>query len=362
MSSRPSKSPAHAPATVTLADVARSAGVDSSTASRVLNGREHRVAPTTRDRVLDAARALGYEPNAFARGLRTARSYTLGIAVPQLDNPVFAQIIEGAEAAARERGYFLVISHSEDLDSPQTSLERLARVSRVDGILAATLEPEASLARSLERMGLPFVVLNRRLRAIPNYVVFDSFAAARIATDHLISLGHRRIAHLTGRATGYNGVRRLAGYRAALEAAGIEPRTNMIVVAGYSFEGGEAAMRELLRSRERPTGVVVATMLSAAGAMKVLHAHGIAIPGEVSIVAIHDTAIAGLLHPPLTTVRLPTREMGAIATRGLIDLIEGKTSRITAKLAPEQLVIRASTAAPPRRPPADRVRFPRPRP
>lgn len=333
----------------TLADVARAAGVDASTVSRVLNARGHRIAQATRERVVEAARELGYQPNPIARGLRTARTYTLGIVVPQLDNPVFPQIIMGAEAAARERGYSLLISHVDDLDSAAQAYQRLARLSRVDGLLAATNEQEGQLARALAATGLPFVVLNRKLRGVEHHVAFDSHAASRMATEHLLALGHRRIAHLAGRAVGYNGVRRLAGYRAALQAAGVEFRTELVVSAGYTFEGGELAMRELLRVRPRPTGIVAATMLAAAGAMKVLHSERIAIPEDVSIVAIHDAAIADMLYPPLTTVRLPLREMGAISVRGLIDLIERKTAVVSATLAPEHVVVRASSVSPPRR-------------
>ena len=328
----------------TLADVAQAAGVALSTASRVLNGeRGHRVAAATRERVLAAARELDYRPNAIARGLRTARTFTLGIAVPQLENPVFPQMIVGAEAAARERGYSLLISHVAESDTESRTYERLASVSRVDGLLVATLEDETRLAQALATTSRPYVVLNRKLRGVDNHAVFDSFAAAEMATAHLISLGHRRIAHLAGRLKGYNGTRRLAGFRAALRAAGLPRDAERVIPAGYTFEGGVIAMRELLRDPVRPTGIVAATMLAAAGAMKVLHGEGVAIPGEMSIVAIHDATIADMLYPPLTTVRLPVQELGASATRGLVDLIEGKATGVAITLPPQGLVLRAST-------------------
>jgi len=332
---------------VTLADVAAAAGVDASTASRVLNeGASHRVGLDTRQRILALASSLGYQPNPLARGLRTARSHTLGIAVPQLENPVFPEIIFGAETAARARGYSLLISHSDDAGGDAHTYEQLARVTHVDGLLVATLEEEGLLLKSLARASVPYVVLNRKLRGLENHVVFDSFAAAQLATEHLLSLGHRRIAHLAGRTHGYNGTRRLAGYRAAVQAAGIDFVPQLVVAAGYTFEGGELAMRELLARGQDFTGVVAATLLAAAGALKALHAQKVAIPEQVSVVGIHDAAIADMLHPPLTTVRLPLQEMGACATRGLIDLIENKSERVTQILAPECLVLRESTAAP----------------
>ena len=308
----------------------------------------HRVGVATRERVLAFAKALGYQPNSLARGLRTSRSYTLGIAVPQLENPVFPEIILGAETAARARGYSLLISHSGDASGDTRNYEQLASVSRVDGLLVATLEDDVPLTRSLARTSLPFVVLNRKLAGIENHVVFDSFGAAKLATEHLLSLSHRRIAHLAGRERGYNGIRRLAGYRNALEAAGIAFDENLVVAGGYTFEGGELAMRELLARSDQPSAVVAATLLTAAGALKVLHAQKVRVPEQMSVVGIHDAALADMLHPPLTTVRLPLHEMGASATRGLIDLIEGKCGHVATTLAPERLVLRESTAPPPR--------------
>jgi len=332
----------------TLSDIARIAGLDTSTVSRVLNSEAgQRVSQATRERVHAVARGLGYQPNPMARALRTARTFTLGIAVPQLDNPVFARLIIGAEMAARERGYSVIISHVEEGDSGSTAYARMAQSYRVDGLLAATLEDTDDLIRSLALTELPFVALNRKLDEEGNFTVFDSFAAARLATEHLISLGHRRIAHVAGRLHGYNGQLRLAGYRAALAAAGIAHLPELVEPAGYTFEGGELAMRKLFHISPRPTGIVAATMLAAAGAMKYLNAAGVKIPSEMSIVAVHDAVIADMLHPPLTTVRLPVQQLGAQAAHGLIDLIENKTSRVAVTLAPEGLIERESTGKPP---------------
>jgi LacI family transcriptional regulator len=336
------------PKHATLADVAAAAGVDRSTASRVLNSdAAQRVGADTRKRVLDCAKQLGYQPNALARGLRSARSYTLAITVPQLENPVFPEIIFGAEKAAQARGYALLISHSEGTGSDVSAYEQLAKVSRVDGLLVATLEEETALARSLAKSTLPCVVLNRRLAGVANFVVFDSFAAARVATEHLLSLGHRRIGHLSGRDRGYNSRERLAGYRAALESAGITFDPALVAPAGYTFEGGQQATRELFARRVRPTGLVAATLLTAAGALRALHAQKIRVPEEVSVVSIHDAAIAEMLEPRLSTVGLPLQEMGARAADGLIDLIENKTQRVEHVLAHERLVVRESTGPAP---------------
>lgn len=332
---------------VRLKDVATAAGVDISTASRVLNNEAgQRVAADTRDRILAAADELGYRPNAIARALRTARSNTLGIAVPQLDNPVFAQIIIGATAAAHARGYDLLISLVEDAAGGAGVYERLSDANRVDGLLVATLEEEAGLRRTLQRTAVPYVVVNRRLRGVPNFVALDNFEAAKTATEFLISLGHRRIGHLAGRIAGYNGSQRLAGYEAALREAGIEPDPALVSEAGYTLEGGTRGTDAMLAVRRRPTAILAATVMSGAGALKALHAAGVRVPDDMSVMSIHDMAMAEMLQPPLTALRLPAREMGAVAAEGLIDLLEEKSEAVARILKPEGLVLRASTSAP----------------
>lgn len=330
-----------------LKDVAEAAGVDTSTASRVLNNEAgHRVAAETRDRILAVADELGYRPNAIARALRTSRSNTLGIAVPQLDNPVFAQIILGATAAAHARGYELLISLVEDPAGGSGVYERLAEANRVDGLLVATLEDEASLRRTLQRASVPHVLVNRKIRGIANFVALDNFAAAREATEFLLSLGHRRIGHLAGRIAGYNGSQRLAGYQAALHEAGIEPDPALVSEAGYTLEGGVRATQAMLALRRRPTAILAATVLSGSGALKALHAERVRVPDDMSVMSIHDMPIAEMLQPPLTALRLPAQHMGAVATDGLIDLLESKAETVSRVLKPEGLIVRASTAPP----------------
>lgn len=342
------KPPASRPKAAALSDVALAAGVDRSTASRVLSGdTASRVGASTRARIVETAKALGYRPNALARGLRTARSNTLGIGVPQMENPVFPEIIRGAVKAARALGYWVVVTYYDDIGEEASSYEHLAEVNRVDGLLVATLEDDIPLMRSLARTSLPCVVLNRKLKTVENHVVFDSFAAAKLATEHLLSLGHRRIAHLGGRAQGFNSSPRLSGYRTALESWGVAFDPALVVNAGYTFEGGALAMGELLRRSTGATAIVAATTVAAAGALAVLHASGVRVPQDLSIVGIHDVALADMLYPPLTTVRLPLQEMGDRGVRGLVALINGQSERVVATLSPEALVVRKSTAPPP---------------
>ncbi|OJU14668.1 MAG: LacI family transcriptional regulator, partial [Afipia sp. 62-7] len=287
----------------------------------------------TRKRILESARSLDYSPNALAQGLRTARSRTLGLIVPQLDNPVFSSAIRGAEKSAAKHDYSLLIAHRES-GATDAVYHRLSHGNRADGLLVASLDDDGLLREELEATHTPFVLLNRQLPGSPYCVVLDSRAAATIAVDHLAGMGHRRIAHLAGRPGGFNAGERLAGYRDGLERHGI-------AVAGYTAEGGAAAMRSLLA--QKPTAVLGATLVTAAGAMAVLHEAGLQIPGDVSVIGLHDAPVATMLYPQLTSVKMPTELMGELASDLLIDLLNGGTPQPVAPLPPDGLIARAST-------------------
>lgn len=333
----------------TLADVASAAGVDPSTVSRVLRDDSgHRVSAETLARIRSAAQSLGYRPNPNARGLRMARSMALGFVVPQLDNPVFSDSVLSAERAARERGYSMLLMHVSADVADAKIYSTFAESHRIDGLIVAAQESDSQLVDELSRVRIPTVVLNRQVPGMPNFVALESESAARTVVEHLLRLGHRRIAHLTGNPVGFNGRQRLKGYTSALEAAGLKVEKRLLAEAGYTFNGGADAMSRILsQPGARPTAVFAATLLSAAGAMSVLHQAGLLIPAQISVAAVHDGRLAQLLHPPLTTVGLPVAEMGRRAAYGLVDMINGKRKSITELLAPESLVVRGSTAPPP---------------
>lgn len=324
-----------------LADVARLAGVDVSTASRVLRGEsQQRIRAETRERILESARSLNYSPNALARSLRTSRSMSLGLIVPQLDNPVFASAIKGAERSVARNGYSLLIAHRES-GATDAVYHRLSHGNRVDGLLVASLDDDAQLRQELESAMVPFVLLNRQLPGSPHSVVLDSRAAAAIAIDHLVELGHRRIAHLAGRPGGFNAGERLAGYREGLARHGIAFDPRLVAIAGYTAAGGADAMGQLLPLK--PTAVLGATLVTAAGAMAALHEAGLNIPDDISVLGLHDAPVATMLYPQLTSVRMPTETMGEMASDMLIALLRGETPQVVAPLLPDGLIRRAST-------------------
>ncbi|WP_353151516.1 LacI family DNA-binding transcriptional regulator [Pollutimonas bauzanensis] len=335
-------------AVATLSDVAALAGVDVSTVSRVLGGNKNqRVREETRQRITAAAQTLNYQPNLSARGLRTSRMYSLGIAVPQLDNPVYYQIILGAERAAFERGYSLVIAHIEENAADDAAYARIVRTNRVDGLLVTTLDDNSAILRAVKHAGVPFILLNRKVKGVRNCFYFDSRAAARLATQHLIKLGHRRIAHLSGQVNPSTGLGRFAGYCDALQEAGIPFDPDLVAVSGYTVAGGAEAMKAILaKNQPLPTAVFPLTLTAATGAMMVLHANRISVPEQMSVITVHDGPMAEVMFPQLTTVRLPVEQMGYEGAQALIDLIDGQRKEAKQQFDPIELILRSSTAAP----------------
>jgi LacI family transcriptional regulator len=331
----------------TLADVARHAGVDVSTASRVLRGDpEQRVSQETRARILESAEALEYVPNMLARGLKNARSYTIGITIPQLDNPVFYDTIQGAAAALKSRGYSLVINYVDPSEKDEHFYRKLLQRRMVDGLLVSGFDTGEDLEKELNELGFPHVTLNRDVHGARFSVSHDNRTAAMMAVDHLLELGHRRIVHLAGHQGGVNAMARLAGYREALERAGIAYDESLVELAGYTAAGGATAMQRVLERSPRPTAVFAATLMSAAGALQVIHERGINIPGEMSMISLHDAPIASLIYPPMTTVALANEQMGRVAAELLLEVVEsGHNAPRRIILPPVGLMRRASTAA-----------------
>jgi LacI family transcriptional regulator len=327
----------------TLADVAALAEVDRAVVSKVITGDPKlSIRPETHQRVLDAITELQYRPNRIARSLRTRRADTFGLVIPDFTNPVYASIIVGAEAAAAERKCVLLTGSiaSGGVDM-QDYLELLGR-GRVDGLLLAGA-PEG--VEHLDRLGLPHLFINRRAANTRRYVILDDERAAALAVDHLFGLGHRRIAHLAGPADADTAARREAGYRRALEDAGLSASDAEVVRGDYSSRGGAEAMRTLLERSPRPTAVFVANVAAAIGALASAREMGLDLPGDLSVVAVHDLPLADYLTPPLTTLRMPLEKLGATA----IDLLATRSAkaRIEEVVAgPIELVERSSTAPP----------------
>ena len=339
--------------TTTLRDVAAAAGVNVSTVSRVIHNKG-RVGQETRERVLRIARRLGYQGNPIARALKTAQSSTILMVVPQIENPIFASAIISAENAARRAGYALLVAYDHAGSAGQV-MDDISRSSLVEGVIIASFDDDDQLRQTLAATDKPYVVINRVLPGEPHCIAIDTRQAALIGARHLTALGHTRIGHLAGRLGRFNGEMRREGWALALKEAGIAPETSLIAAAGYDPECVPEAVDALLSAGV--TAIHAATLLTGVAAIARLHALGKRAPEDVSIVTMHDDLLARVVHPQVTTVRLPTEEMGALAVRRLVAQIKRQSAPFDDKkddlkereygvllLPPGPLITRGSTA------------------
>jgi len=304
------------------------------------------VRPETRRRILAAAARLEYRPSVIARGLRLQRTNTLGMLVPDITNPFFPPIIRGAEEAARERGYELVLCNTDDVPERETASLRVLRERQADGLLIATSRMADTTVATLRRERFPFVLVNRGSRVSADLSVeVDNERAAEAVIKHLASLGHRRIAHIAGPLSTTTGAERAAGYREAMKARGLPMEAALLAEAeAYAEVAGYAAARRLLRAS--PTAIFAANDLLVLGALRAAREAGLRVPAEISLVGINDIPLIGLIDPPLTSIRVPQREMGAIAAGMLIAVLENEPIARHHVLLDTTLVVRGSTAAP----------------
>jgi DNA-binding LacI/PurR family transcriptional regulator len=328
---------------VTLSDVASAAGVDKSVVSRVINHDDRLVIKEeTRNRVLEAIADLRYHPNAAARSLRTAKSGTLGLLIPDFGNFIYAEIIRGAEQEATTRGA-LLLTGTADEDQPGRYVDLLAS-GRVEGLMLASDRLSAETVAALVATGQPIVSVNQQLPGVPYAVLADDERASRLAVEHLLDLGHRRIAHIRGPMSSNTAGRRLAGYQAALREAGVKVAAGMVVESDYTSAGGRLAMTKLLSRRSRPTAVLVANVAAALGALSAARSVDVRVPEDVSVIAIHDHPLAGDIAPSLTTVRMPLAEMGRAGVRALLG-DEAKDGELVMVSDSTELIVRESTAS-----------------
>jgi LacI family transcriptional regulator len=335
----------------TIVEVARLAGVTPSVVSRLLNGDPTlRVRAATKERVLAAAAELDYAPNHAARALRRSRAGALGFAVHDLHNPVYAEVIAGAEAEARERGFVLLFADVDSLAGDDDTFRRVVQGGAIDGLMlqrdgGASDQVVTRVAGSR----VPVVILNERVSPPLSGVAVDDRRAAMLATRHLLALGHRDIAHLQLGGSNSRARDRRAGWQAAMRESNITPSNELLADGGTRPETGYRAMTELLSRPRRPTAVFAGSLLAAVGALTAARAAGLAVPQDVSIVGFHDSWFAQHVQPPLTVVRLPLQAMGRQAVQVLVRRIEGAAADAQQILVSEpepELLPRGSTAPP----------------
>lgn len=332
---------------VTMRDVAERAGVSQPTVSLVLNENpDARVADETRERVRAAARELGYRPNLLARGLARRRSYSLGVIVPDLSNPFFADVVSGTERVAAEEGYGVLLCETRHV-TLERHLESL-RGRQVDGIIMDAQRPE--ILDQLELEGLNVMLIDEPSERWPG-VASDAREAGRVAARHLLDLGHRRLAFLGPARETHAFRERERGFVAELRDAGLSLRSEWFRRVPPTVSGGREGIRALAGLRDVPTGVFCVIDLLGVGALKECLSTGWAVPGSLSLVGCDDVELARLVTPELTTVEIPAREMGARAARGLIRRLEGEDLPAgRSRPLPVTLRVRGTTGPAPRDP------------
>ena len=335
-----------------MADVARAAGVSATTVSHVINGTRP-VAEETRERVLQAIDALKYHHNHVARSLARHRTSTIGVVIEEIVNPLFPPALQGVERVAAQLGYSVIACSAPDFESERRALRTLQE-KRVDGVILVSLSLPRSQdhLRELRSEGVPVVVINRYPRGQEvDSIYFDNAGGAAAATEHLLQLGRRRLAHLGGPISGARArpaaVERAEGFRRALERSGLTVDPRCVVESEYGYEPALAAARALLAATPPPEGVVTWNDLSALAVLRAAQERGMAVPRDVAIVGMGDEPYATYAHPRLTTVRLPVAEAGARAAHLLHRLTQDGSPDPQCIVLPCQLLVRESCGGAP---------------
>jgi LacI family transcriptional regulator len=333
----------------TLRDVAAAAGVHPATASRALNpGTRPLVSEDTALRVLAAAGRLGYSPNPVARSLRTRRSNTVGVLIPDLNNPLFPPIVRGVEDRLAEQGYVALIGNTDGDERRERMVFDQMRARHVDGFVLATAMLRHPVLDEAAQADLPVVLMNRTAHGYPfSSVSADNQAGARAAVTHVASLGHARIGHIAGPQGISTGVARLQGFQDGMRASGLDAREDQVIAAtAYSVEEGNRCCQELLGRRGDLTAVVAANDLLAIGCYEALDSLGLRCPEDISVIGFNDMPFIDRLRPPLSTIRFPHYQLGMEAAKLLLERIDGERGPVKILYLAPELVVRGSTAPP----------------
>lgn len=309
---------------IRIADVARLAGVSTATVSRVLANPD-KVRTKTHDLVMEAVRRSGYTPNSVARNLRTRRTMTVLVVVPNLANPVFAQILRGVDDELTQSGYGLVIGNLDNCPEREPRYVDLALSRQADGILLMNGRIPGDGKRHMGEAGLPMVAMCAAIAddRIPNVVVQDR-EASREAVRHLVGLGHRRLGYVAGPVGNVIEGERFAGFLEGVAEAGLGESDFVRWEGRFVFSTGVSAADAFLRLKNRPTGIFAASDESAIGFMKTVRAAGLRVPEDVSIIGFDGIEFADFIEPTLTTLQQPLHELGRTGARVLLKMIRGE--------------------------------------
>lgn len=330
----------------TIKDVAARAGVSFTTVSHVLN-ETRPVSADARRRVLAAVEEIGYLPSAVARSLRKSETKIIGVLVPNVNNPFFAELVVGVEECCRLAGYSVFLCNSDNNPKRQQQYMRTLLEKRVDGLLLSSAGDAAALARIFKMATVPTVTVDRLVAgARADRVSVNNQDGAYKAVQHLVNLGHRRIGCISGPAEFEVTLERVEGWRRAQEDAGWQADEAMLMEADFSSAGGYEAARRLLLEQPGMTALFASNDLMALGALRAAAEQGVRVPQQLSIVGFDDIELSSYVFPGMTTVGCSIKELGREAGRVLIDRIENPGAPLKDVQLTPRLVLRESTAAP----------------
>jgi LacI family transcriptional regulator len=321
-----------------IRDVAERAAVSVATVSRVLNG-DPRVDHELRDRVRSAAAELGYRPNRLARNLRRQQMEAIGVVVPDIENPHFAEMVRVVEGIALDLGHRVLVCNTDEDAARQAACLQMLADERVSGIVLSPSDPDGSIEH-LRDLSIPVVAIDRTLtHGATDAVVADNVPAVRAATQRLIDTGHSNIAFVGGRSEVETGSERQEGYLAAIEAAGLTP---VLADGGFRRDAAEAAVAGLLGGNCQVTALMVANNLMALGAIRAIRAAGLRIPDHMAVISVDNPPWAELLDPPLTVIAQPIRAMAVRAVELLFQRLDGAEAPPAREIFPLELIVRSS--------------------
>lgn len=332
----------------TIREIAKAAGVSTATVSRVLNTPDQ-VKPANREAVLRVVEQMDYVNDGMARALAGGRTMTIGLVIPTITNSIYAASTQAIQRLAQREGYAVILVVSDFDPAMEAQLIRRLVERRVDGIILTGGEHDPAIERILERQAIPHVLTWRLTSETDRPCVsFDNYAAGKLAMDHLIGHGHRRIGLICGRSDVNDRAReRRRAYEDGLAGIGKPVDPDLIFERDFEFVEGQAAMHRMLESPEPPTAVFAANDIQAIGAIAHCREVGLEVPGDISVIGFDDLPIAQFTSPKLTTVHVPGGAMGRIAATRLLQMIEGET--VTGQdVLPVRLVVRESTGPAPR--------------
>ncbi len=329
----------------TIKDVALRAGVSVTTVSHVVND-TRTVSAKGREQVERAIRELGYVPSAVARSLKSNTTRTLGMLIPNSSNPYFAEIVRVVEDRCFGAGYTLVLCNTDDEPRRQGVYLQVLSERRIDGLIVVSTGADAELPTMLAGLRMPTVLVDREIEdPACDLVETAHMQGGLVATRHLLSLGHRRIACIGGPAGLAPSEQRIEGWRMALAEAGQSAESaHLLWHGGFTPQGGYEAMHAIVRSAQRPSAVFVCNDLMAMGALRAAHESGLRVPDELSMVGFDDIELAAYASPPLTTVAQPKARIGALAVDMLLERIDGRRQEGRKVLLQPELRVRGSTA------------------